>query len=265
MKATLAAVVAALLAAAPAMADEMTLVQSAKPAPLRSYPGRSVDILGITLGMTQEEVTAILKKEYGGDPEVSMPTIGVKYNGIPIQSQAFLSMMTAAKADGNDRINVAFSFPTTGSRVVGISRTLVFRDSLTAPRVTDMFDQLHAKYGLGSLLRPKSFVQTLTFESWGLGATGPVKCPNDICPTPYARMDSNTTLQQNAVKADLLVVIQANVHNGGPDPSRVQQLEVTMEDNENELLSANQLAAQMKAAAEAAYAKKAVPAAAPKL
>lgn len=260
-------VTALLLAAAsaPAMADEMMLVQSAKPTPMRSYPSRSIDILGIILGMTQEEVTAILRREYGGEPEVSMPVIGISYNGIKIQSQPFVSAITIAKANGDDRINVAFSFPTTGSRVVGVSRTLAFRDSLTAPRVADMFDQLHAKYGPGSLLRPKSYVQTLTFESWGLGAAGPVKCPNDNCPTPYARMDSNTILQQNAVKADLLVVIQANVHNGGPDPSRVQQLEVTMEDNENELLSANQLAAQMKAAAEAAYAKKAVPAAAPRL
>lgn len=252
-------------ASAPAMADEMMLVQSAKPTPMRSYPSRSIDILGITLGMTQEEVTALLRREYGGEPEVSMPVIGISYNGIKIQSQPFVSAITISKANGEDQIEVAFSFPTTGSRVVGVSRTLFFRDSLTAPRVADMFDQLHAKYGAGSLFRPVSFVPTYTQESWGLNAAGPVKCPNDICPTPYARMDSDTSLQQSAVKADLLIVIQAQVYNGGPDPSRVQKLEVTMEDNENKLLSANQLAVQMKAAAEAAYAKKAVPAAAPRL
>lgn len=100
---------------------------------------------------------------------------------------------------------------------------------------------------------------------WARGATGSIMCAVDLCPTPNALSEPNPARPAGIVKDGIVQVVQARIDTGAPDPGRAHNLSVTMEDSETKLLSARLMNAQLQAAAEAAYAKQAVPSAAPKL
>lgn len=253
--------------AASAHADGIVITQTAKPT-IRVYPGRSIDILGIKLGMSPEQVIEIVRKEYGVEPDIQKETSQLNYKGTQIETAEYIKGFRAIKNNGSDVIYGNFAYPSSGNGVVGVKRQLSFYQVQTAPEMNAMFEQLTFKYGQTSVPRENRGAPTVHsyYLNWQLGTTGTVACKNNKeCEKPYVELRTDTTDLVRSIAVGSFINMEAVVLQSKEDPSRVDQIDITIEDVENKLLSVRQLTAQLSAAAEAAYRKQAVPSSAPKL
>lgn len=264
MKLIYISVAAYLLFILSAQADDMSLVKSAN-IPEHIYKDVNLDVLGIRFGMSQNDVKAILNKEYEAEPKNEEGTIGINYNGIMMNSQTFVKQMTDQKNNSDDSIIVAFAYPTSGGGVVGVTRKLQFRNSLSAPTVVDLIKQLNMKYGPASQPITDFDHKSSVRAFWTFGSKGLANCPNNSCIFVSPTMDVQSTFSASALKVGIVAEVMATISLGGPDPSRAQDLEVSIKDNEAEVSSSKEAFIELQAAAKAVYDKKAVPAATPRL
>jgi len=247
-----------------AWGDEIQLVKTAD-LTARIYDGDSIDILGIKIGMTPDQVRTIIATEYGVPPVEEQTSISITYKSITVTTQSYLDTLKAQKPGNADQISVSFGNPATGNTVVGVSRHLVFADPLTAPKITALYAQLDAKYGPESVPKPISFSPDLFVVKWAFNASGHIKCPFDLCITAndtYA--PGNMTEYQRTVATGQHVVVQAGLFPYATDSSRASRLEIAIDDQASKARSSQEALTQLQAAGEKAYAT-AKPQEAPKL
>jgi len=248
-----------------AWADEIQLVKTADLSP-RVYDGHSIDVLGITIGMTPDQVRKIISTEYGAPPVEEQTNLSITFKSIVVSSQSYLNTLKAQKDGGADQITVSLGSPATGNTVVGVSRALDFRDPLTAPTMTALYAQLDSKFGLESVSKPKSYTPSLFFTSWAFNATSHVKCPNDLCITASDTYNPGSMDQYRRTMATgQFVVAQADLFPLETDSSRAKRLQLAIDDQASKFLSSQEALKQLQAAGEAAYAAKAKAQDAPKL
>jgi len=142
----------------------------------------AIDVIGIRPGMGLDEVRRILIAEYGEGLNQAETSMTLQGRGISVMSQRFVVRLDHGKQD--DEISVWFSPPTLGNTVVAIARNLRFPDFMRAPSLSDLRQQLVAKYGTPSEVRGIQNRNNSLF--WSFGATGRssvLQCLRTSCPT----------------------------------------------------------------------------------
>jgi len=248
------------LAAAAAFADPipMNLVQSSPPIK-HSYPGVAIDVLGVETGMTVKEVEAIVRKEYGVEPQEFSQTMG---NGI-FTSQPYTVRLTATKPDFTDSIEIYFGTPATGNVAVNVVRTLLFQDILKAPPILSLISQMDQKYGAES----STWKATQPFHFWVFDKTSHVLCQNNFCPMVNIGFSTgfeigNAAPYQEIVAKHNDLMIRSMFTVFSSDNSRAASLVIAIDDSANKLLNSQETMKQLAAATDKA---KQGPAVAPKL
>lgn len=255
--------------AIPCHAETIALQKSAAPVQ-HDYPAVSLDILGLELGASAQAATELLKKEFGSEPDVMETAIHLNYRSIPMQTEAYVGGLTinrqydSAQAGHYDSMTVGLSPPTTDNVVVGIRRNVKYPDALSAPLVSDVLQQLEKKYG-----KPSSLVNGghKLIVKWVFDGSRQVPCNRNNCWTAMADFDpGKINLYKGYVENDkALIMISADVALHRNDPSRVQALDMAIEDRATKLVSGHEALKQIETAGQAAYEKQAKPQNAPRL
>lgn len=169
----------------PAGVPRFTLIKTANPV-IPSYPGLSVDILGIKPGMSVKAVEAALRAAYPKlnpqgqpNPSIDWATTSVPSGGpVPLQSQRYVGDMSASKP--NDHIQIYFGTPTTGNTVVSVTRQIQFPTKRSEPTLKQILSALDKKYGRETVpSRDRSSEGELV--NWDYGKAGHLKrCPAGI-------------------------------------------------------------------------------------
>lgn len=272
------AIAAALLWTGPAFASNVTVEQTAKPFEY-AYPGVSLDIRGLKLGMSVQQVEKTIAGYSKNKPAIYTTNMWMQYKTVTVTSQNFLWKLVVQK-DGWNSITVYFGSPATGNEVVHIDRVMYFPDPKTAPTIEMLNAALDKKYG------PVTKTPISPTKSYRLWDFGPHKlrtsCPNednDYCeavsygygvwgeqfydPHENSRQ-SPAYLCRKSYAFGNYANVAANIEAAGDDPSRVQKVMLSLSDQADEAITYDQALKQLQAAAIAAY-KKETPGAAPKL
>jgi len=245
-----------------AWADDTTLTETAKPA-IRTYAGHAVDVIGISPGMTVAAVTALIQKKDNFAPAATTGNIGLTYKSISMGSQSYTTELEASAP--NDDLHVFFGTPSTGNTVVGIDRTITFPDAETAPVLTELEQQVENKYGLQSSSKRNEGYPSLQ-ENWVFNSQSLQGCQNSFCPAATAQFDpSQMQSYADSTQIGIVLNIEAKFYVSSSDPSRAASLEITIDDEGNKFLTANEAVKQLTAAGEAAYNKEATPQQGPSL
>ena len=127
-----------------------------------------------------------------------------------------------------------------------------------------MFKQLDEKYGTEST--PTRYGSGLIRTNWNFNATMQQQCNGFSCTPAYA-MTSPSGLQgyAQAVASGHNFLIMVDVHPAQQDPTRVGQIDLTVDDESNKAETLTEALKQLQTAAQAAYAKNATPQNVPKL
>lgn len=246
----LAAVVTLLISASPALAEHlMTLTKTANPI-MPSYPGTSLDILGVKPGMSVNATKAKLKAFYGTKPSVDKGGYYGSAAGLSLKSQPSIWVLRDQKsnADTEDAIIATFSMPTTGVTVVAVDRTIDFKTEKSQPTVKQLFSALDKKYG------KETGTKNARSAAWMFGKKGLLKhCPNGDsqcrCDTQFD--PSNPAYFQGEVSQNKYFCIVATA-SGGYDIYHADQLDIKLASPIDMLISAKAAVPQFKAAGIAA-------------
>lgn len=246
----LAAAAALLISASPALAEHsMTLTKTANPI-LPSYPGTSLDILGIKPGMSVNATKSKLKAFYGTEPSVSSWGYPFLSAGLSFRSQPYVVELRDQRTNANtdDSIIVTFSLPTTGDTVVSVDRTIDFVKKKSQPTVKQIFSALDKRYG------KETGSRQAWSAAWMFGKHGLLKhCPNGHgecrCDTSYDA--SNVGYLEGIVSQNKYFCALARA-GAGYDIYHVGRLEIELASPINMLISAKAEVPQAKAAGIAA-------------
>lgn len=219
----------------------------------RSFPGRDIDIVGLSRGMTPQQVTAKLKADMP-DAEIrsDMLTVGLNYKGATVKFQSYTGAITANGGDANGLISLYFGSPASGNQLIGLQRNVDYRDPFKAPTREDMVAALTAKYGKPS---GQSQSEKLTTLTWLVKDAGDFACPVDpgrkvpMCPVSVVSHRDNPDTAEKAMKAGFKVGISATLYTKA-DSNKLSSLVVTIEDYENVVLATNAADAQLKEAVD---------------
>lgn len=264
---------------AAATAADVTVKQTVKPLQY-AYPGVSLDILGLKLGMTPDQVEKVLAAYSHDKPTITMAKMGVTYKDVTETSQSFISEIAVAK-NSNDKIAVYFGSPATGNEAVSINRTITFPDEKTAPTAGVLIKALEKKYGTPT---KTPALPILTFMQWDFGQhslrASCQKASDDYCDAvggPYnpwgyslnydPKYDdyySPGHLNRKSYAYGNYVYIEASLGNNTSASDRLGQIQLSLSDQADEAITFNAALKQLQAAAVAAYDKE-KPGAAPKL
>ncbi|MDE2463472.1 MAG: hypothetical protein KGO02_07150 [Alphaproteobacteria bacterium] len=186
-----------------------TMIQTGKPF-VASYPGASLDIIGIKLGMSVGDVEKVLTSHYHTPPQSQMTTMPVDYRTIFMNSQNYTRSLTFRSkcqqfsSSKCDIIWVYFGTPATGNSVIKVTRQLSYHQG-TGPTVQQSYATLDKKYGPESAPSRTDNGSTLY---WVFGKRGHVSsCPNKDCSCGYNEMHM---VPKNLVSQDELVCVMAS-------------------------------------------------------
>lgn len=238
-----------------AFSAAVTLTQAAPPA-IYKPGGRTVDVLGITPGMTPAAVREILTGIYG-NVVVTQDDLGLDNRGVAVETQSFVTRMSAQK--DTDQITVLFGTPTTGNGVVEISRQLSYFDETAAPDLQQMRADLIEHYGKPGFDGPAVGTGEVQLLAWSFHGNTPSPCPRSSCRAQLSEgLDiRNLPAYARSVKAGNELTIVATLLSGIADPSRASGIVVVVSDAATKLRTLDTAVAQMKAAtAKAAATKK---------
>lgn len=272
------ALAAAVAWTCPVFAENMTIKQTAKPLEY-TYPGVSLDILGLKLGMTLGQVEKTIAGYSKNKPTLTSANMSMTYKTVTVASQNFTSKLVVQK-DGQNSITVYFGSPATGNRVVHIDRVMYFPDTKTAPTIKVLNAALDKKYGppTKTELSPTKLYRLWDFGRHKLRASCP-KSDDAFCEAvSYGygawgdqRYDphensyySPAHLYRKSYAFGNYVNVAANISAAGDDSSRVRKVLLSLSDQADEAITYDQALKQLQAAAIAAYNKE-TPGAAPKL
>lgn len=245
-----------------AFADQMTITKTANPIEF-SYPGVSLDVLGVKPGMSLDAARKVLIANYHSQPTSQSEQIPLTYKSVNIVSQPFVTSLTVNDKQGGS-MTVYFGTPATGNKVVEVDRVLVFPDAKSAPTVDEIRATLDKKYG------PESWTTSHgAYIKWAFGKSGHTSsCSNGwICDLSQAfRPDPNSCRVYNREMASGdYVLVQADLGSSGQDSSRMYTLTIFLSDEADKAISCNAASKQIHAAAVAAYKKESTPGTVPNL
>lgn len=221
-----------------------------KPAgPPGSYKpgGQSVDVLGITPGMGPEAVREILTKQYG-NVVVSQNNLGLENRGVVVQTQNFVTEMTAQ--NDTDQAAVWFGTPTTGNGVVEVTRQLSYRDETAAPPMLQARAELMARYGKPAFDGSATGNGEVQLIAWTYRGNTPSACPRSSCRMGMSEgLDiRNLPAYSRAIKTGNELTLVVTLLSGIADPSRASGMVITMSDAATKFRTLDTAIAQMKAA-----------------
>lgn len=261
-----------LIGAQSAFADQMTIKQTAQPKAF-SYPGVSLDVYGLKLGMSEGALKKTISSfsNYKLDPQVKTTFLQVKYKTVSMASQTFSLSMTAKDKNGGS-ITVFFGTPATGSKAVGIDRTLVFPNVKDAPTMKQIYAALSRKYGpvTKTELSSTKDLRLWVFQKSGLLAS----CPTEDAYCNFAGQGYTPSItfymgplfhHKQSYSDGNQVLIVANLASASEDSSRISKLVMIMSNESDKYISESSAWKQINAAAVAAYKKGQVKVATPKL
>lgn len=238
-----------------ALADQMTITQTAKPIEF-SYPGVSLDILGIKPGMSVDAAQMAANSFYKSESEPFIPatTWPYSYKSITMFSQKYISRGMKVSRLNRDSLTIQFGSPATGNVVLAVTR-VVFFNQKTAPTVKEMLSALVKKYG------PATSNDGHGRLSWYFGKNGIIKTFSGTgsCASPGDGLANDENFTMDDDKRFLLqgvdVCIGAEVTSPTLDQSRVELLSITLNSPAEKDLDETQAVKQLRAAAVAAYMK----------
>ncbi|HYZ61773.1 MAG TPA: hypothetical protein VE650_04910 [Acetobacteraceae bacterium] len=242
-------ILAVLLLAAPAGAAEMKITQAAPPA-VYKVEGRAIDVLGITPGMTAEQVRPILEKQYGAVQEQT-DALGLNYRGTAVESQKYLVTLRARKDD--DQIVVRFGTPATGNAVVEVSRQLAYPNGPAAPAVDAVRESLVKQYGPPSAQSSPVTSGALTLQDWAYKDNKPVRCANASCRISGSEGMGPQDLEsfRRAVASGRQLLITATILSSTSDPKRAATTWIVVSDMQTKARTLEEGLKQLQAAASA--------------
>ena len=276
---TLGALAATMAWAAPALADNnstMTIKQTAKPF-VYQYPGVSLDIVGLKLGMSVQQAEKVLAAYSKNKPGISKKSLSMSYRTAKVSSQYFIWRIAVDNGQGGG-ITLFFGSPATGNKLLHIDRKMVFPEATKAPTLKATDAALYKKYGPATKT-PAS--PTATYIQWVFGQHNLKKsCPkaddsnceavnffND--PGQFAFFGyandptADPTLYRKSYAFGNYVDVEAQIHSAGADASRVGSIYLSLNDQAEAAITTDLTLKQLQTAARAAYAKE-TPGAVPK-
>jgi len=250
-RAFLAASILAPCLASAALAAEMVVPAVKTVAPVvQSFPGRSVDVLGVAPGMTESEIRAILAEKLPGT-SVKAPQIkvGIEYKGVRAVLDKFVGELEASSE--NDHIKAVLSSPISDSRAIIVRRDLSYKDVMQAPTVASMIEALKTKYGKPSLENKGARVTQL---EWYLTGKNDHICPTGSTKTQYCKVSVRSDRNdfgpvKEAVDSGFKMGVYASIYSlEGSD--KVNSLSVVINDFTNHLADLNGVDAILKGAVD---------------
>ncbi|WP_155524488.1 hypothetical protein [Oleisolibacter albus] len=219
----------------------------------RTFPGRNVDIVGLSSGMTLQEVTAKLKADMpDASIRTNMLTVGLNYKGATVKFQQYTGGLLVNGGDANGLISLFFGSPASGNQLTSLLRNVDYRDPFKAPTREDVVAALTAKYGKPSGQSQSEKLMTLT---WLVKDAGDYVCPVDpgrkvpMCPVTVASNRDSPDVAERAMKAGFKVGISALLYTKA-DSNKLTSLVVTIEDYENTVVATNAADTQLKEAVD---------------
>lgn len=236
-----------------ATAAPVTLTQVGPPA-FYKPAGRSVDVLGITPGMQPDAVRDILAKIYG-NVVVTQEDLGLENRGVVVQTQNFVTRMTAQR--DTDEVAVWFATPTTGNGVVEVTRQLSYRDETAAPPMQQAQAELIARYGKPGFDGPAIGTGEVRLLAWSFHGDTPNPCPRSSCRAGLSEgLDvRNLPAYERSIKTGNELTVVVTLLSGIADPSRASGMVITMSDAATKFRTLNAAVSQMKAASTRKDAK----------
>ncbi|MGI4810353.1 MAG: hypothetical protein ACRYF2_19855 [Janthinobacterium lividum] len=229
-----------------AAAAPVTLTQVGQPATYKPG-GRTVDVLGITPGMQPNEVRDILAKSYG-NVVVTQDDLGLENRGVVVQTQNFVTRMTAQR--DTDEVVVWFATPTTGNGVVEVTRQLSYRDETAAPPMQQAQAELIARYGPPGFNGPAVGTGEVRLLAWSFHGNTPTPCPRSSCRNALSEgLDvRNLAAYGRSIKTGNELTVVVTLLSGIADSSRASGMVITMSDAATKFRTLDAAVSQMKAA-----------------
>ncbi len=229
-----------------ASAATVTLKQVSPPGSYRPG-GQPIDVLGITPGMAPDTVREILSKQYG-NVVVTQNDLGLENRGIVVQTQNFVTEMTAQ--NDSDQAVVWFGTPTTGNGVVEVTRQLSFRDETAAPPMQETRAELTARYGKPAFDGSATGNGEVRLLAWSYHGNTPSGCPRSSCRMGLSEgLDiRNLPAYARAIKTGNELTLVVTLLAGISDPSKAAGMVVTMSDAATKFRTLDAAISQMKAA-----------------
>lgn len=217
----------------------------------QSFPGRTIDLLGVAPGMTEDEARKVIAEKIPGKPvEAKKMTVGMEYKGIRVRLENFVGELSAI--NDSDNLRVVLSSPVTGSRAIIISRGTNYKDVTAAPTVNTAIDALKAKYGKPSLERKGDSIVRI---EWYLTDKGEYTCPTDksrnvqYCDYGVAFERNDFDKEQKNAKAGFKMTLGATLYSLA-NSDRVASINMTLADVTNHMLELNNVDALLKDAVD---------------
>ena len=232
---------------ATARAQAVTLVETGRTEAVPSSPA-GLQVEGVRAGLSLAEVRALLGKKYAeADLRSSESTLTAKRDGRAISSAPFVS-----EIETGDGLDITFSPPTIGSRVIGVISAHTFLNTHSvpehAPSVLELIARLRHEFG------PQSSPQTDPAETrsmiWNFNASGMVPCTGDACSyaKPNVDLAEIPRLTQDLGRDHRLSIL-VTIRPYASDPKIVSGYVIILEDVANELLSLKEADRQLNAGA----------------
>lgn len=273
----LGALAIAMTWSATACAGSMTLKQTVKPIHY-AYPGVSLDVVGLELGMTPQQAVKALASYTKANPNITNGTVGAQYKDVSVTSQKFKSEISVDNGD-HDEIYIYFGGPVFGNRSLSIKREISFPNPKTAPTLKAVIAALKKKYGAvtKTSISPTPSTMLWVFGQHELKAScsqsadqycNAISQMFDVAGVyTYSPGQKNGGVDnpgQKSRSSGNYVYIEADISAQSSDPSRISDLTVSLTDQRGEADTFDATMQQMYAAAVAAYGKN-KPEAPPKL
>lgn len=228
-----------------AVSDNMTikLVQSAKTV-VPSYPGLSIDMIGIHPGMPFSQAKAIAAKAYPKpEPTVFTGGLSFPYKGYMAQSHPYVQGLRFGYSNTGNDMDITFTSPATGHRVYSMTRDIsLSSNTAKAPLQSTIRAALIKKYGPPSA-PPQKVGETENYY-WIFGSKGRKSCT-------YRCRQSNGA--SAALKNGVVLEIDATMYESERDPTRAASLSLQLYDYWNQNIDMVTATKELKDAAVKLY------------
>ena len=245
----------ALLAAGSAEVE----AQNAQPVPLtlvatqaeRVISGRSTDIIGVHLGMTFEQVSALVGRDVGGKPflDNNLFSPQISRDGVVVATVPFRAYVEWRKGQ-EEGVKLFMGAPTTGNRAVIFWHGIAFPDEKTQQPPDYYQKVLTEKYGEPSGVEVVNQPAKVVKLYWAFDGNKQIKCPATgscsigVTVNSIAFTASGTSFAEQDIKAGVHFVIRA-VISTREYPNKTEALEVNMVDNDAVLETVTTAAKQL--------------------
>ncbi len=229
-----------------AAAAPVTLTQVGPPATYQPG-GHSIEVLGISPGMPPTAVRDLLSEQYG-NVVVTQDDLGLDNDGVVVQTQNFVTRMSARK--DMDEVTVWFATPTTGNGVVEVTRQLSYRDETAAPPMQQVRAELIEKYGKPGFDGPAVGTGEVQLLAWSYKGNILSPCPRSSCRAGLSEgLDvRNLPAYARSIKTGHELTLVATLLSGIADPARAAGMVITMSDAATKFRTLTEAVSQMRAA-----------------